>query len=260
MPYTAGPDMEIDGVFTAGVSLSWNALNNTTNYELQRKDSGDWKTLTTTSATAYTDASAKMGVTYAYRVRAYIGGAWSDWSDATSLLFNPFSDVSGKKTVEYVAWAFNNGIVNGTSTTTFAPDRSCSRIQFVMMLWKMHGSPEVGGKNPFSDISGDKTTKAILWALKAGVINSGTQFRPDDGITRGEIVMILWKLAGSPAAEGELPFRDVSGAKTAKAVLWAYRSGITKGTDKTHFAPDDPCTRVQLVVFLYKYNEIFHVI
>ena len=246
---------------TAGLILSWTQVSYSDRYELQRQTGGEWKSLGILTAQSWSEDGLAMGESAVYRVRAHVSSGWTNFCEAAEILFNPFSDVPGSgKTLQYVAWAYNRGIIKGISSTSFAPDRSCSRIQFVMMLWKMHGSPAVGGKNPFSDISGDKTTKAILWALKAGVINSGTQFRPDDGITRGEIVMILWKLAGSPAAEGELPFRDVSGAKTAKAVLWAYQNGITKGTSSTTFAPDKNCTRAQLVTFLYKYNGIYEVI
>ena len=254
------PIICIDGMSTKGIDVGWALFNGMVDTELQRRSTGDWETVNTGFVIGYSDANVLMGQTYFYRLRISNGTEWSDWSEELEVFYNPFSDVSGKKTTEYVAWAFNNGIVNGTSSTTFTPDDPCTRIQFIMMLWKMHGSPVVGGTNPFSDISGKKTTNAILWALDAGVINYGDTFNPDGNISRVQIVMILWKLAGSPEVTGENPFVDVTGKKTTKAVLWAYQQGITKGTDKTHFAPDDDCTRVQLVVFLYKYNGIYHVI
>ena len=261
LPPVTVPDAAVVAMSTAGIALGWSAVVGAEKYELQRMESGgSWATLAELSETAYLDGTAKMGVNYSYRVRAFIGGAWGEFGAEAEVFFNPFEDVSGKKTIEYVAWAYNNAIVNGTSVTTFAPNDPCTRIQFIMMLWKAHGSPIVGGTNPFKDISGKKTTNAILWALDAGVINSGRTFDPNGNISRVQIVMILWKLAGSPEVEGENPFVDVSGKKTTKAVLWAYSLGITKGTDKTHFAPDDDCTRVQLVVFLYKYNGIYHII
>ena len=251
------PALKLAGMSTKGAALSWSAIADASSYELQgRTGEGSWALLDKSGSTAFTHSAVKMGETYGYRVRALAGGAWTAWSEELRVFFNPFKDVSGTKTIEYVAWAYNNEIVKGTSETTFKPDAGCTRIQFVMMLWKMNGSPEVSGKNPFSDISGSKTTKAILWALEAGVINSGKTFDPDGNITRVQIVMILWKLAGSPEVTGTNPFKDVSGTKTTKAVLWAYQNGITKGTSATTFAPDKDCTRVQLVVFLYKYNQL----
>jgi len=169
-----------------------------------------------------------------------------------------FQDVDADSAaVKYVSWAYKNGIVTGTSSTTFSPKSGCTRIQFVMMLWKMMGSKTVTGvENPFSDVTGSKSVKAIQWALSEGVINSGTTFGPDGVLTRIQIVMILWKLAGSPNLSGNIPFTDVSGSKTTQAVLWAYQNGITKGTAETTFSPDSKCTRLQLVTFLYKYSQL----
>lgn len=250
-----GPEVKVSSMSTKGISLKWAAVNNASQYQLVRRE-GSLENTFTVEKPEYLDADVQMGVTYSYSVRAQVNGAWTEFGPAKEVAFYPFNDVSGKKTLEYLSWAFNNGIVTGTSTTTFSPNAPCTRIQFVMMLWKMNGSVEVSGTNPFADISGKKTTKAILWALDQGVINSGTYFNPDDNISRVQIVMILWKLSGSPVVTGENPFTDVSGSKTIKAVLWAYQTGITKGTSATTFAPNADCTRIQLVVFLYKYNNL----
>ena len=72
--------------------------------------------------------------------------------------------------------------------------------------------------------------------------------------------MILWKLAGSPKAKGDFPFTDIVGNKSKQAVLWAYTTGITTGTSETTFSPDDPCTRLQLVIFLNRYNDNYKVL
>ena len=253
------PLLSLDGMSTAGAALSWTTVDGATVYELLRYGS-DGPTLVSTDRNAFLDNDVRMGETYTYSVRAFTAGAWTGYGTDLELVFKPFSDVSGKKTTEYIAWAFNNGVVNGTSATTFSPDAPCTRAQFVMMLWKLHGSPEVAGENPFAAVRGAKTTRAILWALDAGAIVQAERFHPNDNISRAQIVMILWKLAGSPEAEGESPFTDVTGAKTNKAVLWAYQNEITRGTSDASFSPDDDCTRVQLVIFLYKYNELFPVI
>ena len=254
------PELRLNGQSTQGVALHWSPIYGATAYLLQIQTAYGIGYIPV-EGTDYLYTGMQMGERCTFSVDAMMGETNSAWSNEIEVFFNPFSDVSGKKTIGYVGWAFNNGVVKGTSETTFSPDNDCSRVQFVMMLWKMHGSPEVEGALPFSDISGAKTTKAILWALDAGVIVPAETFRPDDPISRAEIVMILWKLAGSPEpAAGENPFTDVKGAKTNKAVLWAYQNEITKGTSATTFAPNADCTRVQLVIFLYKYNGIYHVI
>lgn len=66
---------------------------------------------------------------------------------------------------------------------------------------------------------------------------------------------------GRPAYDGdkrppECPFVDVpSDAWYHDAVEWGYKNGITKGNDPTHFAPDTPCTRAEVVQMLYKYDQ-----
>jgi len=253
---------EITGVSmsTNGAALSWTGVPGAETYLLQRgTGSGDWTDLAASAETSYTDAGVKSGDTYVYRVLAGAGDMWSAPGGEQTVLFNPFTDISTSagKTFRYVSWAYNNGIVTGTSKTTFSPNNPCTRVQFVMMLWKMNGEKTVKGiTNPFSDIKdGTKTCKAVLWALKNGIINSGKKFNPNDNISRIQIVMMLWKMAGEIKETGKIPFTDVSGAKTTNAVLWAYNNGITTGTSATTFSPDNNCTRLQLVFFLKNYDE-----
>ena len=59
----------------------------------------------------------------------------------------------------------------------------------------------------------------------------------------------------------QIVFADVEpDAFYVEAVGWALANGITKGTSETTFSPNKSCTRLQLVIFLYKYNQIYHVI
>lgn len=238
-----------------GVKISWNAVDGAVKYQLYRKASGgEWEKVKTVSGLTYTDTTALAGVKYAYKLRVYDGSGWSGFGPANSITFRPFTDVSSG--AKYVYWAYNNGIVKGTGEMTFSPNASCTRANFVMMLWKMNGSPTVTGvENPFKDVTGAKTTNAVLWALQEGIIVSAEYFRPNDNVTRVNIVMMLWKMAGSPKVSVPNPFTDVTGTKTARAVRWAYQNGITKGTSETTFSPDNHCTRLQLVTFLYKFQQ-----
>lgn len=64
---------------------------------------------------------------------------------------------------------------------------------------------------------------------------------------------MLYRAAGSPAVEKEMPFVDVKAdAFYADAVKWAAAKGITAGVGDNCFAPEDACTRAQMVCFLYK--------
>lgn len=93
--------------------------------------------------------------------------------------------------------------------------------------------------------------KAAAWAVEKGLVN-GDEFRAETACTRSATVVYLWKLAGSPAADGG-GFSDVAaGAGYAQAVAWAVKRGITKGTSETTFSPESVCTRGQIMTFLYR--------
>jgi hypothetical protein len=84
---------------------------------------------------------------------------------------------------------------------------------------------------------------------------TATTFSPNDTCTRWQIVTFLWRYAGCPEPKStEHNFTDVNPRKVYfKAMLWAVEEGITNGTTATTFAPNDPCTRGQIVTFLYRY-------
>ena len=252
-----GPSPAAVEMSTAGLLLAWEPMDGAEEYELQYNRNDKWETMTVTAETSFLQTNAVMNWSYdRYRVRARIGDTWTYYGLSVKIPFQPFTDIpSSGKTFEYVSWAFNSGIITGTTPTTFSPNDPCTRVQFVMMLWKMKGSPIVEGENPFKDIKGAKTTKAILWALDRGIINSGTRFHPEDNISRIQIVMILWKMYGSVKETIDIPFTDVTGSKTIMAVRWAYKYGITTGTSDTTFSPDDDCTRLQLVIFLNRCSK-----
>ena len=175
-------------------------------------------------------------------------------------MLNYFVDVfANDYYYDAVLWAVENGITNGTSATTFSPSNPCTRAQMATFLWRAAGSPEpVGSTNPFVDVSADAYyAKAVQWAYEQGITGgtSATTFSPDETCTRGQMATFLWRDAGSPAVSGEgAPFVDVSNdAYYATAVDWAYEESITGGTSATSYSHNDPCTRGQMVTFLYRY-------
>lgn len=112
--------------------------------------------------------------------------------------------------------------------------------------------------NPFKDVKkGDPFYDEIFWAYGNSIINGDDtgNYNPNDGITRAQIVMILWNAAGNEEASKPSGFADVKdGAWYAKAVAWAVENGITNGTD-LGFEPDRVCTRAEIVTFLHRANN-----
>ena len=158
-----------------------------------------------------------------------------------------------------VVWAATHEpqITQGTSATTFSPNDACTRGQVVTFLWRAKGCPEPkSSDNPFSDVNvNDYYGKAVLWAVENGVTQGmgGGLFAPGSTVTRAQVVTFLWRTENQPEATGENPFTDVpAGEYYAQSVLWAVAKDITKGTSAATFSPDSPCTRAQIVTFLYR--------
>ena len=110
---------------------------------------------------------------------------------------NSFKDVkSSDWYYKAVQWAVSKGITNGTSKTTFSPNKPCNRAEIVTFLWKQAGQPKVSTKNPFKDVkSSDWYYQAVQWAVKKGVTSgtSKTAFSPTMDCTRAQIVTFLYR-------------------------------------------------------------------
>ena len=257
-----------NGDTNSGITVNWTTQTNYSKFRIQRKATGESKWTTITSAatgTSYVDKTAKTGgATYTYRIAGYANGSWTDYSESVSLIRNPFTDV--KTSASYfkaLCWAYNNGIVAGTSTTKFSPNDNCTRGQFALMLWRMNGKPSTAGlENPFTDVkSSNGFYNGIVWCYNKGITagTSATTFSPNNNITRWQMILMFWRMQGKPKSTlTENPFTDVkTTASYYKAALWAYENKIT-AVEK--FMPNDLCTRWQLVLFLYRLNNLYHYI
>ena len=122
-------------------------------------------------------------------------------------------------------------------------------------------SPCNGGEDCPGSVFTDMVPKnhwahdAIDWAYSKGITSgtNATTFSPNETCTREQVVTFLWNAMGKPEPETtENPFRDVKAKKYYyKAVLWAYENHITSGLTETTFGVGEPCTREQVVTFLW---------
>ena len=119
---------------------------------------------------------------------------------------------------------------------------------------------------PFKDvIPGDPYYGSVWYAnnhdplLMNGV--SADSFDPKGNLTRAAIVTVLYRLEGSPATAAASEFNDVPANQWySDAVAWAVKYGITNGYGDGRFGSDDPITREQLAVFLYRYAKSRNII
>lgn len=201
----------------------------------------------TVQPTATTDGELTYTCIYCGATETYTIGA------------NPFTDVDYTKYYsDAVIWAFQNEIVNGVTETTFCPCDACTRAQFVTMLYRAAGCPEIGADvdNPFVDVKeGAYYYDAVLWAVENGITNGvdATHFNPNGEVSRAQVVTFLYRAAGCPEVEGENPFTDVAADMWyTDAVIWAAADDITNGVEDTLFAPNDVCTRAMIVTLFFR--------
>lgn len=109
----------------------------------------------------------------------------------------------------------------------------------------------------FEDVAaGDWFCGDVGYALQAGLMSgtSRTQFSPSRATTRGMIVTILYRLAGSPAVTASAPFADVApDSYCADAAAWAAQTGVAAGIGGGRFAPQRAITRAELAAMLYRF-------
>ena len=173
-----------------------------------------------------------------------------------------FSDVDADDWFAASAvYARDNGIMNGTSATTFNPNGTTSRGQIAAILYRAAGSPAASGGTDFSDVAETAYyASAVRWAAANGVVTGyadGT-FRPNDPITRQQLAAILWRYAVSPAAESGTDYadEDAIAAYAVTAVDWARDAGVISGRDGNRFDPSGRATRAQAAVILHRYLEL----
>ena len=120
---------------------------------------------------------------------------WKMAGQPKATVDNPFTDVSGAKTLKAVLWAYENGITAGVSEDEFGPYRTVTRGQVVTFLYGYAGRPEAGTENPFTDVSeSDYFCAPVLWAYREDITagTSATTFSPDDPCLRGQIITFMY--------------------------------------------------------------------
>ena len=107
----------------------------------------------------------------------------------------------------------------------------------------------------YADLNGGSTwfENAQNWAKEKGISDGAN---PNGTINRAQMVTMLWRAMGQPAAGGNASFADVpADSYYAQAVAWAIENGITAGVGGGRFDPNSTCTRGQIATFLYRYMK-----
>lgn len=145
----------------------------------------------------------------------------------------------------------NIGVISGTTATTFEPDATITREQFLKLLIEAFKIGTAVSDNSFADVDTNAWyAPYVAGGVANGIINgiSAEKFGVGSAVTRQDACVMLDRaLSLSGAISEEISFKDAGEisdyAKTAVAALAGY--GIVNGVDGGNFAPKAICTRAQ---------------
>ena len=153
-----------------------------------------------------------------------------------------FADTRNHWAKDAIDFVSARGLVSGMSATIYAPDASTTRAQLWTILARQNDADLAGGSIWYE--------KAQNWAKEKGISDGAN---PNGTINRAQMVTMLWRAMGQPAAGSAASFTDVpTDSYYAQAVAWAIENGITAGVGGGRFDPNSTCTRAQIATFLWR--------
>lgn len=157
--------------------------------------------------------------------------------------------------------AVNNGWFSGTGKTTFSPYGGTTRGMFAAVVWRMENKPAAGAASSFDDVEiGMYYADGVAWAQEKGVVKGygNGSFGPNDPVTREQLAVILYSLAGSPQTSGVVlsEFTDYGSVSpyAVNAMGWAVEEGIIAGRGGA-LEPKAGATRAEAAAMLLRYCE-----
>lgn len=158
--------------------------------------------------------------------------------------------------VEKVNVQSEKSYIFGYSDGTIRPDNNVTRAEAVAMLARLKGYDLNDNKKTEYKDSNSWYNKYINAAFKAGILVEKTDenFRPNDGMTRGEFVAIIANI--DPKNDTKSPFKDIAGHKYEKAINQAFANRRINGYTDGSFKPDKVITRAEIVKILNNMFEI----
>lgn len=157
-----------------------------------------------------------------------------------------------------IHFCVDQGLMAGTSATTFAPDMYTNRAMVVTILWRLAGSPAASGTMCYEDVAeGQWYTEAVRWGASTGIVKGYDTggFGPDDPITREQMAAFLYRYANALATSGTLGnFTDSKPSAWAEdAVKWAVEQGILTGKGNAILDPQGKATRAETAAMLQRF-------
>ena len=135
--------------------------------------------------------------------------------------------------------------------------RLCSLALALCLALSLVPGAAAAGYNPFWDVPASHWAhSAVTYVYEKGLMQgtSSIYFSPSGTTTRAQVVTVLYRMAGQPAANRTNPFVDVpASAWFHDAVTWAWENDVTGGVSASRFAPNKAVTREQLATLIARY-------
>ncbi len=176
-----------------------------------------------------------------------------------------YTDIPTDWAKEGICFVIENGLMVGTTSTTFAPKDTLTRAMLVTVLYRMAGSPAVNAPSGFADVDdGQWYSDAIAWAAADGIVNGvgGNKFAPSEPVTREQLAAIFFRYAKAEAPEADVlsgyPDAEAISTYARDAMAWAVSTGLVTGSkeaDGTYLAPQGLAAREQAAAILMRYAK-----
>ena len=186
-----------------------------------------------------------------------------DWEKPTPEPEMPFTDVNdGDWFYDVVKYAYNEGLMTGTSETTFEPNIATTRGMIVSMLARLEGNPTAKSAG-FADVAdGAWYADAVNWAASEGIVSgySDTKFGPNDPITREQMAAILYNYAEYKGMDVSArasfdKYTDASSISSwaTDVMQWAVSEELISGVTTDTLIPQGNATRAQVAAIFERF-------
>ena len=191
-----------------------------------------------------------------------------DMSDVEILPADPFTDIAESGYYKYIVGAANAGIIAGYPDGSYRPNNTVTRAQFITMLYRAAGSPEV--KNTALEFADSGTiakdyVAAVAWGVENKVISGygDNSFRPNRNISRAQMATYVYRymknVVGYDFGEAEpCGFDDYAeiAAPYVDAVNAIVSAGVMNGMNAATFAPNGTANRGMAATVMLRVYEL----
>ena len=160
----------------------------------------------------------------------------------------PFTDVAeGDWFYDYVEYVYENGLMDGTSGTTFEPDANMTRAMVWAILARVDGETVTGAN--WADTARE-------WAMANGVSDGENA---SGYVAREQLATMLWRYAGEPETDGSgvgvFDDGETVSVWAFDAMSWALNNGVITGVSDDALLPANTATRAQCAAMLMRFVE-----